>query len=152
MRRYGTAACQACALKAQCTAPGKERRTSQWQHKAVLETVQDRLDRNSDKMRVRRETVSIPFGTIKAWMGATHFQMRTVAENGDRNGAARTGLQHEARDAILVDFLAKDATIRSNTSVCLEVVDPAITELTRRMPRLPCEITREPARKRKSRL
>lgn len=28
-----------------------------------------------------------------------------------------------------VDFLAKDATIRSNTSVCLEVVDPAITEL-----------------------
>ena len=28
-----------------------------------------------------------------------------------------------------VDFLAKDATIRSNTSVCLEVVDPAITGL-----------------------
>ena len=28
-----------------------------------------------------------------------------------------------------VEFLAKDATIRSNTSVCLEVVDPAITEL-----------------------
>ena len=28
-----------------------------------------------------------------------------------------------------VDFLAKDATIRSNTSVCLEVIDPAITEL-----------------------
>ena len=28
-----------------------------------------------------------------------------------------------------VDFLAKDATIRSNTSVCLEVVAPAITEL-----------------------
>ena len=27
-----------------------------------------------------------------------------------------------------VDFLAKDATIRSNTSVCLEVIDPAITK------------------------
>ena len=27
------------------------------------------------------------------------------------------------------DFLAKDATIRSNTSVCLKVVDPAITKL-----------------------
>jgi phosphoserine aminotransferase len=29
-----------------------------------------------------------------------------------------------------VDFLAKNPTIRSNTSVCLEVVDPAVTALT----------------------
>ena len=40
--------------------------------------MQDRLDRNPDKMRVRRQTVEHPFGTIKAWMGATHFQMRTL--------------------------------------------------------------------------
>src|ERR1700739_4747364 len=45
---------------------------------AVLETVQDRLDRNPDKMRVRRQTVVHPFGSIKAWMGATHFQMRRL--------------------------------------------------------------------------
>ena len=77
LRRYWTTACQACALKAQCT-PGKERRISRWEHEAVLETVQDRLDRNPDKMRVRRQTVEHPFGTIKAWMGATHFQMRTL--------------------------------------------------------------------------
>jgi len=56
LRRYWTTACQACALKAQCT-PGKERRISRWQHEAVLETVQDRIDRNPDKMRVRRQTV-----------------------------------------------------------------------------------------------
>jgi Transposase DDE domain len=74
LRRYWTAACQTCALKARCT-PGKERRISRWEHEAVLETVQDRLDRNPDKMRVRRQTVEHPFGTIKAWMGATHFQM-----------------------------------------------------------------------------
>src|SRR3977135_741426 len=30
----------------------------------------------------------------------------------------------------LIDFLAKDAAIRSNTSVCMKVVDPAITQLT----------------------
>jgi Transposase DDE domain len=77
LRRYWTTACQACALKAQCT-PGKERRISRWEHEAVLETVQDRLDRNPDKMRVRRQTVEHPFGTIKAWMGAPHFQMRTL--------------------------------------------------------------------------
>ena len=29
-------------------------------------------------MRTRRETVEHPFGTIKAWMGATHFLMRTL--------------------------------------------------------------------------
>jgi transposase len=77
LRRYWTATCQTCALKAQCT-PSKQRRISRWEHEAVLETVQDRLDRNPDKMRVRRQTVEHPFGTIKAWMGATHFQMRTL--------------------------------------------------------------------------
>jgi hypothetical protein len=77
LRRYWTTACQACALKGQCTT-GKERRLSRWEHEAVLEAVQARLDRNPDKMRVRRQTVEHPFGTIKSWMGATHFQMKTL--------------------------------------------------------------------------
>jgi len=29
-------------------------------------------------MKVRRSTVEHPFGTIKFWMGATHFQMKTL--------------------------------------------------------------------------
>ena len=29
-------------------------------------------------MRQRRETVEHTFGTIKSWMGATHFQMKTL--------------------------------------------------------------------------
>ena len=29
-------------------------------------------------MATRRETAEHPFGTIKAWMGATHFKMRTL--------------------------------------------------------------------------
>jgi len=76
LRRYWTTACQGCALKGQCTT-GKERRISRLEHEAVLEAVQARLDRNSDKMRLRRQTVEHPFGTIKSWMGATHFQMKT---------------------------------------------------------------------------
>ena len=39
--------------------------------------MQDRLGRNKDKMRVRRQTVEHPFATIQAWMGATH-QMRNL--------------------------------------------------------------------------
>jgi transposase len=77
LHRYWTTACQACALKSKCTT-GKERRISRWEHEAVLEAVQARLDRNPDKMRVRRQTVEHPFGTIKSWMGSTHFQMKTL--------------------------------------------------------------------------
>jgi len=44
----------------------------------VLEAVQQRLDENPKAMRVRRETVEHPFGTMKARMGATHFLMKTL--------------------------------------------------------------------------
>ena len=40
--------------------------------------MQDRLDRRPDAMRIRRATVEHPFGTLKAWMGATHFKTRTL--------------------------------------------------------------------------
>jgi len=33
-------------------------------------------------MRKRRQTVEHPFGTIKSWMGATHFQMKTLKNVG----------------------------------------------------------------------
>jgi hypothetical protein len=72
-----TTACEACALKSKCTT-GKERRISRWEHEAVLEVVQARLDRNPEKMRLRRQTVEHPFGTIKSWMGSTHFQMKRL--------------------------------------------------------------------------
>ena len=42
-----------------------------WEKEAVLDRAQTRLDRNPGMMQVRRETVEHPFGTIKAWMGAT---------------------------------------------------------------------------------
>jgi len=72
LRRYWTTACQSCALKAQCTT-GRERRIARWEHEAVLERVQDRLDHNPNAMAVRRQTAEHPFGTMKCWMGATHF-------------------------------------------------------------------------------
>lgn len=77
IRRYWTNACKRCALKAQCTT-GPERRIRRWEHEAVLEKVQTRLDHNPDAMRVRRSTVEHPFATIKCWMGATHFLMTTL--------------------------------------------------------------------------
>jgi Transposase DDE domain len=42
------------------------------------ERMQDRLDCEPKSMRVRRATVEHPFGTLKAWMGATHFKTSTL--------------------------------------------------------------------------
>ena len=77
MYRYWTSVCRQCPLKAECTS-GKERRVSRWEHEEVLEAAQARLDRNPDMMRIRRATVEHPFGTLKAWMGSTHFLTKTL--------------------------------------------------------------------------
>ncbi len=79
--RYWTTACRNCAIKDRCTT-GKERRITRWAHEHVLEAVQRRLDEHPEKMRQRRETVEHPFGTIKSWMGATHFQIKTLQRVG----------------------------------------------------------------------
>jgi transposase len=81
LRRYWTTACQNCAIKHHCTT-GKERRITRWEHEHVLEAVQRRLDEHPERMRQRRETVEHPFGTIKSWMGSTHFQMKTLKRVG----------------------------------------------------------------------
>jgi hypothetical protein len=33
---------------------------------------------SADTKGIRRQTVEHPFGTLKAWMGATHFLTRTI--------------------------------------------------------------------------
>jgi transposase len=77
LRRYWTTACPRCPLKSQCTT-GTERRIARWEHEHLLEAVQQRLDENPQAMRVRRETVEHPFGTLKMRMGATHFLMKRL--------------------------------------------------------------------------
>jgi transposase len=74
---YWTTECGDCPLKPQCTT-GKERRIKRWEHEAVIDAMQERLDRTPQAMRMRRATVEHPFGTLKAWMGATHFRTRTL--------------------------------------------------------------------------
>jgi len=70
-------ACLTCALKPRCT-PDKIKRLKRWEHEGVLDKMQARLDRMPDAMTIRRQTVEHPFGTLKAWMGSTHFLTRTL--------------------------------------------------------------------------
>jgi hypothetical protein len=96
-------ACLTCALKPRCT-PDKIKRVKRWEHEGVLDKMQarlermpeamrirprlermpeamrirPRLERMPEAMRIRRQTVEHPFGTIKAWMGSTHFLTKTL--------------------------------------------------------------------------
>lgn len=77
LHRYWSSKCQGCTLKLQCT-PSKQRRVRRWEHEAVLEEMQNRLSNAPEMMRVRKRTVEHPFGTLKQWMGATHFLTRRL--------------------------------------------------------------------------
>ena len=81
IRRYWSSACPQCPIKAQCT-PSDYRRISRWEHEAVLDAAQRRLDKHPNAMTVRRRTVEHVFGTFKHWMGSTHFLMRTLPNVG----------------------------------------------------------------------
>jgi transposase len=70
-------ACGACPLKPRCTAE-RFQQIRRWKHDDVLDAMQRRLECMPKAMTIRRRTVEHPFGTIKAWMGATHFLTRTL--------------------------------------------------------------------------
>ncbi|MNK93662.1 Serine/threonine-protein kinase PknK [compost metagenome] len=73
--------CPACAIKDQCTT-GDYRRIRRWEHEEVFERVQQRLDKKPEAMTLRRRTVEHVFGTLKHWMGSTHFLTKTLAHVG----------------------------------------------------------------------
>ena len=78
VRRYWTNGCQHCPVKSRCTT-GSERRVTRWDYEYLVDEMRDRLRSAADPMTLRRCTVEHPFGTIKAWMGTTHFLMRRLA-------------------------------------------------------------------------
>ena len=77
LHRYWSSNCQSCHLKAKCT-PSQQQRVTRREHQEVLKRVEKRLAREPEKMRIRSQTVEHPFGTLKHWMGAGHFQMTTL--------------------------------------------------------------------------
>jgi transposase len=81
LHKYWSSACPRCPLKARCT-PGDYRRVTRWEHEAILETMQRRLDRKPEAMTLRRRTIEHVFGTLKHWMGSTHFLTRGLEHVG----------------------------------------------------------------------
>ena len=77
LHKYWSSSCPSCSMKPQCTT-GTNRRIARWEHEDVLDRMQQRLSIWPNPMRLRRQTVEHPFGTLKAWMGATHFLTKSL--------------------------------------------------------------------------
>ena len=74
---WDLASCRACGIKGQCTL-SENRRITRWEHEGVIDAMQRRMDLAPYSMRARRRIVEHPFGTIKSWMGSTHFLTRRL--------------------------------------------------------------------------
>ncbi len=74
---YWSSDCPACPIREKCTT-SDNRRIRRWEHEAVMDRMQSRLDNLPEAARIRRQTVEHPFGTLKGWMGATHFLTKTL--------------------------------------------------------------------------
>jgi Transposase DDE domain len=81
IHKYWSSACPRCPLKAQCTT-GDYRRITRWEHERILEAMQRWLGRRPEAMRLRRRTIEHVLGTLKQWMGSTHFLTRGLAHVG----------------------------------------------------------------------
>ena len=57
IRRYWSSACTNCSMKSQCTT-GQYRRISRWEHEAVLDVVEARINQEPERMTARRNTCS----------------------------------------------------------------------------------------------
>jgi transposase len=75
---YRSAACPQCKIRNQCTSSKQSRKIKRWMHEELLDALEDRMELEPRIMTLRKQTVEHPFGTIKHWMGATHFQMRRL--------------------------------------------------------------------------
>jgi hypothetical protein len=77
LHKYWSSACPTCQMRNACTT-SKYRRIGRWEREEVFDAVQQRLDQMPEASRIRRQTVEHTFGTLKAWMGATHFLTKTL--------------------------------------------------------------------------
>jgi transposase len=74
---YMTYQCSSCPLQSKCTT-GNAKRLKRWEKEHVLDAADALLKKNPDVMRQRKRLVEHPFGTIKHWMGSTHFMMKRL--------------------------------------------------------------------------
>jgi hypothetical protein len=51
---------------------------SRWGYEVVVERAAARMAAKPNAMQIRRATFENPYGTLRAWMGSTHFLTKTL--------------------------------------------------------------------------
>ena len=74
---YMTYQCSSCPLQSQCTT-SHAKRIKRWEKEDILDAADALLQQDPDAMRQRKRLVEHPYGTIKHWMGSTHFLMKRL--------------------------------------------------------------------------
>lgn len=87
MRLYKSKECLSCPLKRMCTRNPKGRIIYRWEDEDILEKMQDRVNKEKEKVKLRNLLVEHIFGTIKRNWGYGYFLMR-----GKENVSVEMGL------------------------------------------------------------
>jgi transposase len=75
-RLYRTAACTACALRAQCTQAKRGRQLRRWVHEEILERLKQRIRAHPELLKARKGLAEHPFGTVKLEMDQGYFLLK----------------------------------------------------------------------------
>ncbi len=76
IKNYRTSACGRCALKPRCTRNRDGRKLTRWVDEHLLEDMEERLRREPELFRQRKELSEHPFGTMKRAMDQGYFLLK----------------------------------------------------------------------------
>lgn len=76
LRYYRAGDCNTCALKKLCTRNRSNRTITREDNEQLMEQMAERLRAEPAKFPLRKQLAEHPFGTIKRWMGYTHFMLK----------------------------------------------------------------------------
>ena len=105
IRYYATPACKGCSLREQCTRNKGGRRITRWVDEHLLEAMAERVKNEPEKLRLRKQVVEHPFGTIKRGWDAGYFLMRGLEKV--KGEFSLTALCYNLRRAITIVGVAK---------------------------------------------
>jgi hypothetical protein len=96
VNKYWSSNCPACSIKERCTT-SQYRRVARWEHEDVPDRVQDRLDAEPERMRIRKVTVA-SFWYDQVMDGVDTLPDENAKTREYRDEFACTRLQFEACD------------------------------------------------------
>jgi transposase len=76
LKYYRASGCKDCGLKQQCTRNKNNRTITREDNEHLMEQMAERMKAQPEKFKLRKTLAEHPFGTIKRWMGYTHFTLK----------------------------------------------------------------------------